>query len=74
MAKAPEVVVDIPVEPELLDGKPPKKKMSKAVLIILIVVAVLLLCCCITVIVTVIILVSTGDLDYYLLSPMLRLV
>jgi len=77
MANEPEIV-DIPVEPELLDGKPPKKKMNKTTLIIIIVAAVLLLCCCIALIVLGIIFVpsmmNTSYMDFTGLLPLVDLV
>ncbi|MCJ7695012.1 MAG: hypothetical protein MUO40_06240 [Anaerolineaceae bacterium] len=78
MENTPEVVADIPVEPELLDGKPPKKKMSKTTLIIIIVAAVLLLCCCITLIVVIVGFIPTFDgygfMDFARLLPVTGLV
>ena len=42
--------VEVPLEAEILDAKPPKKKMKTGTLVIIIIAAVIVLCCCLVVV------------------------
>ncbi len=53
--------VEVPMEPEILDAKPPKKKMKTGTLVIIIIAAVIVLCCCLAAVGVVIGLIPTFD-------------